>query len=524
MAWLKGIDAESYSQELLSDEDKKATVDPKEYKAQAKEAIKNPRQEPFKPRAKLDVDELTNPQIASAINDPLREVGATHEDVLETPEEQNLQQCHEGGAYQISITQKREVDVVPAKISTRKECLGHKETRTYKSQSAALAASKSKHKELNKDTTIKTKSISQQKKNLTVTYTHHDNIEGCSNYKTHETIEKPATHTSLWISDNLALLESLEANPRCRILYSTTLQGPSTKNINGAKISYDSWKRQVFFNCEGSISNKCQRLRDQGGVITSKKCIKETQNGECELWEKTYDLGKKSAQSLTTVTFEKDDLYGLTDIETPEYEKNTDLSQAAAILSTFSDMENELQSSGESVDESKAKVFRGTAQKCSRSFLNNVLYDCCQKLSGFAVKSKLAACSEKEQCLSQNRSDGKCHFVGTKSKKLGTETEQVYCCFPTKLARLVHEQGREQLGVSWGSADKPECRGFTLKELQRIDFSALDLSEITEDLGIDKDELLEKLKKSTATFKSDAEGFKQNTEKLTKEYQTGGVP
>ena len=41
MAWLKGIDAESYSQELLSDEDKKATVDPKEYKAQAKEAIKN---------------------------------------------------------------------------------------------------------------------------------------------------------------------------------------------------------------------------------------------------------------------------------------------------------------------------------------------------------------------------------------------------------------------------------------------------------------------------------------------------
>ena len=169
-------------------------------------------------------------------------------------------------------------------------------------------------------------------------------------------------------------------------------------------------------------------------------------------------------------------------------------------------MENELQSSGADVDESKAKVFKGSAQKCARSFLNNVLYDCCQKLSGFAVKSKLAVCSEKEQRLSQNRFSGKCHFIGTKTKKLGTETEQVYCCFPTKLARLVHEQGRAQLGVSWGSADKPECRGFTLKELQRIDFSALDLSEITEDLGIDKDKLLREAKeRAQRAFKADAE-------------------
>ena len=510
MAWLQGIDAETYSQELLSDEDKKVQVDPKEYKSQANQAIKNPQQEPLETRPKIDIDELVNPQIASAISDPLREVGATHEDVIETPEEQSLQICHEGGAYQISVTQNREVNVVPAMISTRKECLGHKETKTYKDQGAAVAASKSRYKELNKDPSIKTKSISQNKKTLTVKYTHHDNTKGCNNVKKHKTIEEPSTHTSSWVSDNSALLQSLEENPRCRILYSTTLQGPSTKKIKGEKISYDSWKRQVFFNCEGSISDKCQRLRDHGAVLVSKKCIKETEYGECELWEKTYDLGKKAAQSLTTVTFEENDLYGLSEIETPEYEKNTDLSQAAAILSTFSDMETELQSSGESVDESKAKVFRGTAQKCSRSFLNNVLYDCCQKLSGFAVKSKLAACSEKEQCLSQNRFSGKCHFVGTKSTKLGTETEQVYCCFPTKLARLVHEQGRQQLGLSWGSADKPACRGFILKELQKIDFSSLDLSEITEDLGIDKDKLLEKLKKSASGVENAAEELIEN--------------
>ena len=51
MAWLQGIDAESYSQELLSDEDKKAQVDPKEYKNRADQALKNPTTQTFKPQA-----------------------------------------------------------------------------------------------------------------------------------------------------------------------------------------------------------------------------------------------------------------------------------------------------------------------------------------------------------------------------------------------------------------------------------------------------------------------------------------
>jgi conjugal transfer mating pair stabilization protein TraN len=73
-----------------------------------------------------------------------------------------------------------------------------------------------------------------------------------------------------------------------------------------------------------------------------------------------------------------------------------------------------------------------------------------------------------------------CHLVGyKKSKKLGvfTKKKNVYCCFNSILARIVHEQGRPQIGIGWGSASMPNCRGLTPEELASIDFSRVDLRE-----------------------------------------------
>lgn len=58
----------------------------------------------------------------------------------------------------------------------------------------------------------------------------------------------------------------------------------------------------------------------------------------------------------------------------------------------------------------------------------------------------------------------------------------VFCCFGSKFAKLLQEQGRKQLGLDFGTAQSPNCRGFTEEELQKIDFSKLDLSEITSDI------------------------------------------
>ena len=65
------------------------------------------------------------------------------------------------------------------------------------------------------------------------------------------------------------------------------------------------------------------------------------------------------------------------------------------------------------------------------------------------------------------------------SKFLGTclTKKESYCCFNSRLARIVNQQGRAQLGRGYGDAKSPDCSGITVEELQRLDFSRMDLSE-----------------------------------------------
>lgn len=56
------------------------------------------------------------------------------------------------------------------------------------------------------------------------------------------------------------------------------------------------------------------------------------------------------------------------------------------------------------------------------------------------------------------------------------------CCFNSKIARIIHQQGRPQIKRGWGSSQSPDCRGFTPDEFQKLDFSKIDLSEYINDV------------------------------------------
>jgi len=55
--------------------------------------------------------------------------------------------------------------------------------------------------------------------------------------------------------------------------------------------------------------------------------------------------------------------------------------------------------------------------------------------------------------------------------------DEVGCCFNSPLSRIIQEQVRPQLGVSWGSPAAPNCQGITTTQLQAVDWSKVDLSE-----------------------------------------------
>ena len=88
-----------------------------------------------------------------------------------------------------------------------------------------------------------------------------------------------------------------------------------------------------------------------------------------------------------------------------------------------------------------------------------------------------------------------CHYIGDYCEKkwpmVGcVQKAKSYCCFNTKMARIIHEQGRPQLvsfgaDGGWGVPAAPNCRGFTPDEFQYLDFSRIDLSEYFEDIQKD---------------------------------------
>jgi conjugal transfer mating pair stabilization protein TraN len=51
------------------------------------------------------------------------------------------------------------------------------------------------------------------------------------------------------------------------------------------------------------------------------------------------------------------------------------------------------------------------------------------------------------------------------------------CCFNSKLARIINEQGRKQLGL-----DMENCGGFTVAQIGELDWSKIDLSEFISDM------------------------------------------
>lgn len=65
-----------------------------------------------------------------------------------------------------------------------------------------------------------------------------------------------------------------------------------------------------------------------------------------------------------------------------------------------------------------------------------------------------------------------CGLLGCTCKKYRTGK----CCFNSKLARIINQQGRVQLGLNMR-----DCDGFTVAQIQQLDWSRIDLSEFIAD-------------------------------------------
>jgi conjugal transfer mating pair stabilization protein TraN len=118
-------------------------------------------------------------------------------------------------------------------------------------------------------------------------------------------------------------------------------------------------------------------------------------------------------------------------------------------------------------------------------------FDCCDAGSGsWLFFQKVCPSKSMEAAVAvENKS---AVYVGSFCKKkwplVGcVQRAKSYCVFNGELARIIQECARPQLEAfqpngDWGSAEHPNCRGFTPEEFQVLDLSECDLSPVFSDV------------------------------------------
>lgn len=161
-----------------------------------------------------------------------------------------------------------------------------------------------------------------------------------------------------------------------------------------------------------------------------------------------------------------------------EYQVSLDATDDFKDAATSMVVANEIASQFNFTDPS---IFTGDKKRCKKKPIG--ISDCCAD-SGWALDTGLASCSSEEVELGIKKEEGAAVYIG--SYKTGSWpfkiTNKIYCTYPSKLGRIIVEEGFKQLGWDFGSTRDPNCSGFTMTEIESLDFNAMDLSEFYADV------------------------------------------
>ncbi len=281
------------------------------------------------------------------------------------------------------------------------------------------------------------------------------------------------TEDPIWVSDCMHLEARIRLN-ECKLIKSECLD-KEPKTIEGETITRECWKYQDTYSCQYPCFNNCGPYLAKGCRHIGSECKFKVQD-KCYIWQQRLECPEQVTEKVTDVTNAK--WFGLNgECGVAPFEPNNEFASSIAELSIFGAMQKEIEGGINN-------LFKGQNNQCRKTGFG--VKDCCEKLGGWGVNFKLTGCNEEEQLLAEKRAHNLCHEVGTykTSKELLVIPKQKtsFCCFPSKLARILHEQGRGQFGIEWGEPEHPNCRGFTVEELSRLNFERMNLSELFADV------------------------------------------
>ncbi len=259
------------------------------------------------------------------------------------------------------------------------------------------------------------------------------------------------------------------------------------KEIAGLKVSRDCWQWSYVKKCNSPSKNNCAQ-HSRCYSLGRRECLLQDNYGSCINWLKEFSCKRwlptyVESDHIRYGVEEKDGQEGLVCKGIPcidgncidkSYEMDEEMMQSVSQLHALSQ--------GES-DGYNFKIFEGGDRHCSKKAAN--YSNCCQVFPKGWGKKIGAKCTKDEKILSEQRQKNLCVYVGKRSNKTAgvtTLTKHHFCCFNNILEKTIQVQGRKQLGQNFGSGGSPNCRGLTLDELERIDWSKIDFSEVAAEI------------------------------------------
>jgi conjugal transfer mating pair stabilization protein TraN len=246
--------------------------------------------------------------------------------------------------------------------------------------------------------------------------------------------------------------------------------GPSSRIINGLEVRRDCWNWHYSYTCGVQpISDACSNVRNTPGCsLSGNRCLTAQPDGSCTSYEYTYSCYSGG----TPVTYEvcNGELFC----------SNGDCAQGStAGPNNFTQGYGTFAAAREaatSFDATTRLILVGEPKQCRKQL--NAAIDCCAE---DGVLNGVVSCNAEEQALALANQARRTVYLGKfcSNEVLGAcvEDKWTFCVFDSLLARIIHQQGRAQLGISFGSAEAPNCRGLTLEEFGGIDFALIDFSE-----------------------------------------------
>ncbi len=240
------------------------------------------------------------------------------------------------------------------------------------------------------------------------------------------------------------------------------------------------WNERQTWQIQTQAPDTCQSYVAAGCTQIGSSCSQfNTATGTCEMYTNTYSCASTPVCNKT-VTMKQCNQCGTPESVVPfcvntSTPPDQSLALSATYLQLIKDVENDW-------DTRSLRVFNGTRMACDYSTIGSVLINCCDASDPSKL---LGTCSDEEMQLAKDRQLYKAHYVGDRCVewvsfglgKICIRKEQVFCDFKSELARIVQEQGRAQLSWPWGSADAPDCNGFSLTQFSSLNFTAMDFTE-----------------------------------------------